>query len=60
MSAGGENTFHTTKEDIRKPESQDSKAHGGNVPAGSDTAAMQVGIHHLMVQSQSLTAVSSL
>jgi len=42
MSAGGENTFHVTKEDLRKPESKESHAHGGNVQAGSETAAMQV------------------
>jgi len=59
MSAGGENTFHTTKEDIRKPESQESKAHGGNVPGGSETAAMQVSIYPFHALVATLTFVPS-
>ena len=40
--SGTEQTFHYTKEDIRKMEQRDSKAHGGNVAADSNAAAMQV------------------
>lgn len=38
----GETPLNMTKEDVRKPESQASKAHGGNVPADSPAAAAQV------------------
>ncbi|GAB7365757.1 hypothetical protein MBLNU230_g7092t1 [Neophaeotheca triangularis] len=34
-------TYHTTKEDVKKMESKDSNVHSGNVAAGSDAAAMQ-------------------
>ncbi|KAE8153874.1 hypothetical protein BDV25DRAFT_136439 [Aspergillus avenaceus] len=34
-------TFHATTQDIRKPESKVSQAHGGNVPKGSDVSAMK-------------------
>lgn len=37
-----DSTFHMTKEDVRKPESQASAANNGNVPADSDAAAAQV------------------
>ncbi|KAI9813399.1 MAG: hypothetical protein M1827_004073 [Pycnora praestabilis] len=39
--SGSEETFHYTKEDIRKLESRESKKHGGNVPADSEAAQMQ-------------------
>lgn len=35
-------TFHTTTQDIRKPESKVSQAHQGNVPKNSDVSAMKV------------------
>lgn len=35
-------TFHTTKEDIRKAESQVSDRHGGNIPRDSNVAQMKV------------------
>ncbi|KAK4993424.1 hypothetical protein LTR50_000354 [Elasticomyces elasticus] len=40
--AGTDETFHYTKEDVRKMESKQSHLHGGNVPAGSEAAKMQV------------------
>ncbi|KAF2716963.1 hypothetical protein K431DRAFT_349941 [Polychaeton citri CBS 116435] len=39
--SGSSETFNLTKEDIRKAESKESHAHGGNVPKGSDSAALQ-------------------
>ncbi|PGH00976.1 hypothetical protein GX51_05525 [Blastomyces parvus] len=39
--SGTEHTFHTTKEDIRKAESQTSGRHGGNVPKDTDVSAMK-------------------
>lgn len=39
--AGTEQSFHLTKEDIRKPESKTSRAHDGDVPAGSEAAGLQ-------------------
>jgi hypothetical protein len=36
-----ESTFHMTKEDVRKPESNASKSNSGNVPADSDAAKAQ-------------------
>ncbi|KAI4842890.1 hypothetical protein E4T44_07055 [Aureobasidium sp. EXF-8845] len=39
--SGTEQTFHYTKEDVRKMEQRDSRAHGGNVSADSNAAAMQ-------------------
>ena len=35
-------TFHTTTQDIRKPESKISQAHQGNTPKNSDVSAMKV------------------
>jgi hypothetical protein len=35
-------TFHVTKEDIRKLESKESKKHGGDVPADSEASALKV------------------
>jgi hypothetical protein len=40
--SGTEQTFHYTKEEVRKMESRDSAAHGGNVSANSNAAALQV------------------
>lgn len=40
MSA--ENTYHVTKEDVRKAESEESRKHGGQVPADSDASVMKV------------------
>ncbi|KAF7717468.1 Uncharacterized protein PECH_000483 [Penicillium ucsense] len=34
-------TFHTTREDIRKDEARVSHQHGGNVPADSDVSQMK-------------------
>ncbi|KLJ13398.1 hypothetical protein EMPG_11649 [Blastomyces silverae] len=39
--SGTKPTFHTTKEDIRKAESQISGRHGGNVSKDSDVSAMK-------------------
>ncbi|KAK5170440.1 uncharacterized protein LTR77_005028 [Saxophila tyrrhenica] len=39
--SGTDETYQLTKEDVRKPESKESNVHGGNVPAGSEAAAMQ-------------------
>jgi len=39
--SGTEQTFHYTKEDVRKMESREAAQHGGNVPADSQAAAMQ-------------------
>ncbi|KAK4994834.1 hypothetical protein LTR66_005214 [Elasticomyces elasticus] len=39
--SGTDQTFHYTKEDVRKMESKQSHLHGGNVPAGSEAAKMQ-------------------
>jgi hypothetical protein len=43
--SGTEEAFHLTKEDVRKPESKESQRHGGNVPAGSEAAGLQVVQH---------------
>lgn len=43
--SGTEETYHMTKEDIRKPQSATSKAHDGNIPKGSDAAMLQVLTH---------------
>lgn len=40
--AGTEESYHLTKEDIKKAESKSSNAHGGSVPAGSNAAIEQV------------------
>ena len=40
--SGTEETYNLTKEDIRKPLSETSKAHGGDIPKGSDAAMLQV------------------
>ena len=37
-------TFHTTKEDVRKSESEVSKKNAGNVPADSEPSLMKVSI----------------
>lgn len=39
--SGTEQTFHYTKEDVRKVEQRESAAHGGNVPSDSNAAALQ-------------------
>ncbi|KAI9872579.1 MAG: hypothetical protein M1830_001456 [Pleopsidium flavum] len=36
--SGTEETFHYTKEDIRKLESRESKLHGGSVPKDADSS----------------------
>jgi hypothetical protein len=38
-----ESTFHTTIQDLRKPESHVSHAHGGKTPKDSNISAMKVG-----------------
>lgn len=40
--SGTEQTFHYTKEDVRRMEQKESAAHGGQIPADSATAAIQV------------------
>lgn len=40
--SGTEQAFHLTQEDIRKAQQQESKAHGGSIPADSETAGLQV------------------
>ena len=37
-----EETFHTTREDVRKLESRDSRAHGGQVPPEAESSALKV------------------
>jgi len=39
--SGTEETFHYTKEDVRKMESRESKAHGGNVPADGQASGLK-------------------
>ncbi|KAI9708195.1 MAG: hypothetical protein M1820_004149 [Bogoriella megaspora] len=39
--SGTDQTFHLTKEDVRKLEQEESSRHGGNIPANSQAAAMQ-------------------
>jgi hypothetical protein len=59
--SGTEQTFHYTKEDVRKMEQRDSRAHGGNVSADSNAAAMQV--RHLVLpitQEHLLTYLQSI
>lgn len=36
-----EQTYHMTEADVQKSESRTSKAHGGDIPAGSEAAMMQ-------------------
>lgn len=40
-----EQTFHTTTQDIRKPESHVSQAHDGKTPKNSNVSAMKVIFH---------------
>ena len=42
--SGTEETFHYTKEDIRKLESRESKIHGGNVPKDAESSHLKVDI----------------
>ena len=37
-----ENTYHVTRQDLRKTESRVAQQHGGKVPANSDVSAMKV------------------
>lgn len=39
-----DSTFHLTKEDVRKPQSNASHSNSGNVPADSDAAKAQVSL----------------
>nr|POE49265.1 hypothetical protein CFP56_32415 [Quercus suber] len=39
--SGTEATYHLTKEDVKKSQGQESRAHGGDVPAGSAAAGLQ-------------------
>ncbi|EMF16986.1 uncharacterized protein SEPMUDRAFT_32776 [Sphaerulina musiva SO2202] len=39
--SGTQETAHFTKEDVRKLQQQESKAHGGNLPADSYAAGLQ-------------------
>ena len=45
IMSGTEETFHFTKEDVRRMEQKESAAHGGSIPADSATAALQVRIN---------------
>ena len=48
-----ESTFHTTRQDIRKPESKVSRSHDGKTPADSDVSKMKVNYHcHTTFKSQ--------
>ncbi|CAD0097635.1 unnamed protein product [Aureobasidium mustum] len=59
--SGTEQTFHYTKEDVRKMEQRDSASHGGNVSADSNAAAMQVSDFCLhQVKKHLLTYVQSI
>lgn len=40
--SGTEQAYHLTQEDIRKPQQQESKAHGGSIPSDSEAAGLQV------------------
>lgn len=40
--SGTEQTYYMTEADIQKAESKTSKLHGGDIPAGSEAAMMQV------------------
>lgn len=40
--SGTEQTFHYTKEDVRRMEQKESAANGGNIPKDSPVAAIQV------------------
>jgi hypothetical protein len=44
--SGTEETYHMTKEDIKKPQSKTSNVHGGDIPKGSEAAMMQVNTSH--------------
>ncbi|MCJ1486152.1 hypothetical protein MMC06_006328 [Schaereria dolodes] len=39
--SGTEETFHYTKEDVRKLESRESKAHGGNIPKDAESSQLK-------------------
>ncbi|MCJ1254892.1 hypothetical protein MMC24_002708 [Lignoscripta atroalba] len=39
--SGTDETFHMTKEDVRKLESRESKAHGGNIPKDSESSLLK-------------------
>jgi len=53
--SGTEETFHLTEADVQKAESKASKAHKGDVPAGSDAAMMQVRNRHIDLRFPRLT-----
>lgn len=40
--SGTEETFHYTKEDLRKLESRETKAHGGKIPKDAEASIMKV------------------
>lgn len=40
--SGTEATYHLTKEDVKKFQEQESKTHGGNIPADGVAAGLQV------------------
>ncbi len=40
--SGTEETFHYTKEDIRKLESREARIHGGTVPADAESSILKV------------------
>ena len=44
--SGTQETAHFTKEDVRKLQQQESKAHGGDLPANSYAAGVQVSKLH--------------
>ncbi|KAF2238049.1 hypothetical protein EV356DRAFT_508657 [Viridothelium virens] len=39
--SGTDETFHYTKEDVRRLEQKESARHGGNIPKNSETAGLQ-------------------
>lgn len=46
ISEMSEQTYHTTRDNLRKPESRVAQQHGGKTPADSDVSKMKVAIAH--------------
>jgi hypothetical protein len=42
-----EQTFHTTRQDLRKAESRIAQQHGGNTPSDSNLSQMKVSPSHI-------------
>lgn len=54
-----EATFHTTKDDLRKPESRTSRAHDGKNPPGTSLSAMKVSRYPSLVESCKISQIST-